>query len=197
RFRVRKGSLLEEGELLTTLSDNSTVWVYFNVTESEYLDYRALPKEERIASVRLKMANGRIFDQVGTIETIEADFNNETGNIAFRAAFPNPDGLLRHGETGKVLMDIPHPGALLIPQKATFEELDRRYVFVVDAERVVHARAITVSDELPHQYLVSEGLGEDDVILLDGLRKVRDGEHVEVSIEEAQEVFAHLDIPAQ
>ena len=67
------------------------------------------------------MANGQVFDQTGTVETIEADFNNETGNLAFRATFPNPKGLLRHGETGKVLMEVPLENALLVPQKATFD----------------------------------------------------------------------------
>ncbi len=72
------------------------------------------------------MANNQLFDQIEIIETIEADFNNETGNIAFRATFPNPDGILRHGETGNILMPIPLKDALIIPQKATFEVLKRR-----------------------------------------------------------------------
>jgi membrane fusion protein (multidrug efflux system) len=120
RFRVRVGSLVNEGDLLTTLSDNSKVWVYFNVSETEYLRYKSQPEQERTSEVRLQMATGDIFDQPGKVETIEADFNNETGNLAFRAMFPNPAGLLRHGETGKVLMRIPLKNALIVPQKATF-----------------------------------------------------------------------------
>ena len=125
RFHVRLGSLVAEGDLLTTLSDNSTMWVYFNVSEVEYLKYKSQPKGSQPTAVKLLMANGEIFDQPGKVETIEADFNSDTGNVAFRAAFPNPNGLLRHGETGKVLMTVPLEKALLIPQKATFDVLDK------------------------------------------------------------------------
>ena len=144
RFQVRLGSLVDEGELLTTLSDNHVVWVYFNVTESEYLDYKARPGSEN-EKIRLMMANGRVFDHPGKVETIEADFNNETGNIAFRAAFQNPDGLLRHGETGTVQMALPLRDALLVPQKASFEVLDKKYVYVVDDRHIVKQREITVA----------------------------------------------------
>jgi membrane fusion protein (multidrug efflux system) len=83
-LHVRVGSLLDEGELLTTLSDNGTMWVYFNVTESEYLEFKARP-EGPPTTAELLLANGQAFDQKGKIETIAADFNNETGTIAFRA----------------------------------------------------------------------------------------------------------------
>jgi len=71
------------------------------------------------------MANGKYFDYPGIVETIEADFNNETGNISFRATFPNPKALLRHGETGNIHITLPYKNAMLIPQKATFEVLDK------------------------------------------------------------------------
>lgn len=197
RFQVRQGSLLDEGDLLTTLSDNSTVWVYFNVTEAEYLDYKSHPHGNEPTPVRLVMANGQLFDQPGKVETIEADFNNETGNLAFRATFSNPNGLLRHGETGKILMTVPLKNALLIPQKATFEVLDKKFVFVVDEKNVVHTRAITVAAELPQIYAIGEGLNEQDRVLVDGLRKVRDGSSIEVDFKQAAEVLAQLEVPAE
>jgi membrane fusion protein (multidrug efflux system) len=196
RFLVRKGSLLDEGEMLTTLADNHRVWVYFNVTEAEYLDYMSTSSAQ-ITQVKLRMANGEVFDEVGTIETIEADFNNETGNIAFRAGFDNPDELLRHGETGKVLMTTPYPGALLIPQKATFDVLDRRYVFVVDDDGVVKTQEISIAAELPNVFIIDAGLDENDHILLEGLRKVRDGDQIEVEWQQPDEVLAHLDLHAE
>lgn len=197
RFQVRLGSLVDEGELLTTLADNSTVWVYFNVSEAEYLDYKSRSEAERNRPVKLAMANGKIFPQPGKIETIEADFNNETGNIAFRAAFANPDGLLRHGETGKVVMTVPVHDALLIPQKATFEVLDRKYVFVVDDENVVRSRPIRIAAEVPHVFVVESGLQDKDRILLEGLRKVTDGEEVEPEFQKPEDVLAHLELPAE
>jgi membrane fusion protein (multidrug efflux system) len=193
RFQARKGSLVGEGDLLTTLADNSTVWAYFNVTEKEYLEYKSQVKSHSAMPVKLLMANGDVFDKPGKIETIEADFNSETGNIAFRAAFPNPKGLLRHGETGKVLMPVPVHGAMLIPQKATYEVLDRRFVFVVDDNGVVKSREITVAAEMPQVYIIGSGLKETDKILLDGLRKVRDGNKIDTTFKKPTEVLAHLE----
>ena len=116
---VWKGSLLNEGELLTTLSDNSKLWVYFNVPEAEYITCSKQAKSGRQVKVQLMMANNELFDVEGVIETIEGDFNNEIGNIAFRATFSNPDGLLRHGQTGNILLSVPVKNAMLIPQSAT------------------------------------------------------------------------------
>lgn len=196
RLEVRRGSLVDEGELLTTLADNSAMWVYFNVTESEYLDYEARAGGERPSQVRLVMANGRLFDHVGTIETIVADFNHETGTIAFRATFPNPEGLLRHGETGNVRLTTPLDDALLIPQQATFEVLGNKYVFVVDEQGVVQQRRISIAAELPHLYVVADGVTEDERLLLEGLRRVRSGQEIGTKYQDPAEVIAHLDLPA-
>jgi len=197
RFSVRLGSLVDEGDLLTTLSDNRSVWVYFNVTEAEYLQYKSQTQPEEVPTVRLMMANGAVFGQPGKVQTIEADFNNETGNIAFRATFPNPDGLLRHGETGKVLMTVPLPDALLIPQKATFEVLDKRFVYVVDEKNVIHSKPITVKAEMPQLFAVGSGLTEKDRVLVEGLRRVHDGSTIDVDFKPPTEVIAHLEVPAE
>lgn len=174
RFQVRLGSLVSEGDLLTTLSDNSKMWVYFNVPEAEYLNFRMSAKKDSLMKVNLLMANNKLFDYTGIVQAIEADFNNETGNIAFRATFPNPKGLLRHGETGNVQMTVSYKNALLIPQKATFEILEKKYVFVVDKDHVVHQREIIIESEMPDLYIVKEGLAENEQIVLEGIRKVHD-----------------------
>lgn len=197
RLEVRRGSLVDEGELLTTLADNSQMWVYFNVGEAEYLEYKMAARDGEVTPVKLRLANGQVFEQEGHIDTIAADFNNETGNIAFRASFPNPDGLLRHGETGKIIMTTVLPDALLIPQKATFDLLDKKYVFVVHDEGTVELREIRVSEELPNLYVVESGVTESEVILLEGLRKVRDGDEIEFDYEEPAEVYAHLELHAE
>ncbi len=192
RFQVRLGSLLDEGDLLTTLSDNSKMWVYFNMPEAEYLDFKSKINPDSLVKVGLKMANNKEFSQIGFIETIEADFNNETGNIAFRATFPNPDKLLRHGETGSVLMTVPLDGALLIPQKATFEVLDKNYVFVIDSQNKLQQREIKVGSEMPDLFALTSGLKENDKILLEGLRKVQNGEKIEYEFEKPEKVMKEL-----
>lgn len=198
-FHVRLGSFIEEGELLTTLSDNHEMWVYFNVPEAEYLDYKIHLNDDGDTPLKVKllMANNKIFEYEGEVNTIEADFNNETGNIAFRATFPNQKGLLRHGETGSVLVGAPLTNALLIAQKATFEILDKKYVFVVDESEIVRSRQIVVGAEIPHLYEVKGGLKEKDKILLEGLRKVRDGDKIVPEYVEPATAMSQLELHAE
>lgn len=196
-FQVRQGSLVDEGALLTTLSDNSKMWVYFNVPEAEYLDLKTRTKENGMLNVTLMMANNKLFPYPGVVQTIEADFNSETGNIAFRATFPNPKGLLRHGETGRVRMTLPLPDALIIPQKATFEVLEKKYVYVVDKNNVIRSREITVGAEMPHIFVVKSGLKKEDKILLEGLRQVRENEKIRVKFVQPADVVAHLGLYAE
>jgi membrane fusion protein (multidrug efflux system) len=197
-LRVRNGSLLDEGELLTTLSDINRLWVYFNVPESEYLDFQQKkPEDKGDLKVRLKMANGDIFHEMGQIETIEADFDNTAGNIEFRATFPNPDGLLRHGQTGTIVMKQSYPNALLIPQKATFEILDRMFVYVVDVTGKVQQRPIEVEAEIPYFFLIRSGIGEEDIVLSEGLRKVRPGDQIIPELVPAEALRRDLELHAE
>jgi membrane fusion protein (multidrug efflux system) len=196
RFQVRQGSLVDEGDLLTTLSDNSKMWVYFNVPEAEYLDYKGKVQNEK-QKVTLLMANNRVFDYPGVVETVEADFDNETGNIPFRATFPNNKGLLRHGETGNVQMQVNLKNAIIIPQKATYEVLDKKYVFVVDKDNIIKTREITVEAEMEDLYVISKGLNESDKILLEGLRKVKDGDKIAFEFKTPQTVIPNLKVPAE
>lgn len=193
-FQVRLGSLVNEGDLLTTLSDNSLLWVYFNVPEAEYLNYKTHTTEENLLKVNLLMANNQQFDYPGEVKAIEADFNNETGNIQFRATFPNPKGLLRHGETGNIIMKIPEKNAILIPQKSTYEVLEKKYVFVIDNNNVVHSREIIIESEMPDLYIVKSGLKENEKILLEGIRKVKDGDKITFHYEKPLDVFSKLSV---
>jgi len=196
-LEAREGSLLDEGELLTTLSDNSKMWVYFNVPEAEYLDYITSTDKNVKKEVGLLMANNKQFNQKGIVETIEGEFNSETGNIAFRATFPNPDGILRHGETGSVLMSIPFKDVIIIPQKATFEVLDKTYVFVIDKNNVVKQKEITIGAELPHLFIISKGLSQNDTILLEGIKMVKNNQKIETKFLEPTKVMSELDLYAE
>ena len=197
RFRVRLGSLLDEGELLTELSDNSHMWVYYNVSEAQYLDYKKNVQQGNKTQVQLRLANNEVFPHTGVVETIESDFNNETGNIAFRATFPNPNGLLRHGETGNILMTIPLKNAMLIPQKTTFEILDKKYVYVVEKDGKIRSREVSIAAELPHIYVVQNGLSKDDKILLEGLRLVKENEKIHFQFKQPLAVISHLELYAE
>ncbi|MCA9237124.1 MAG: efflux RND transporter periplasmic adaptor subunit [Planctomycetales bacterium] len=193
RLYEQQGSLIEEGDVLTTLSDNSVMWVYFNVPEARYLEYKAgLDKDKANLQVELKLANHETFPQPGEISTIEADFNNETGNIKFRADFPNPDGLLRHGQTGTILIHRELKDAIVIPQRATFEILAKRYAYVIGDDGVVHQREIVIQTEMDDIFVIKEGLKAGEKIVLEGIRQVRDGDKVEYEFRDPVEVLGHL-----
>lgn len=196
RLHLQQGSLVEEGEVLTTLSDNSLMWVYFNVPEKRYLEYMQDPHKDEL-KIELMLASGNKFNHVGKIGAIEADFNNETGNIPFRADFPNPDRLLRHGQTGTVLISRVQNDALVIPQRATFEVLAKRYVFVIDKDDIVHQREITYSNELDDIFVIDKGLEPGDKIVLEGLRQVKDGDKVEYEDRASEQVASHLKYHAE
>nr|WP_315032525.1 efflux RND transporter periplasmic adaptor subunit [uncultured Chryseobacterium sp.] len=197
KLHVRKGSLVDEGELVTELSDNSKMWVYFNVPEAEYLNQMDAKKDSNPMHVRLRMANGKEFTQDGIVQTIESDFDNETGNIAYRATFPNPKGLLRYGETGNIVITSPYANAMMIPQKATFEELEKKYVYVITKDGKVKAREIKIAAELPHIYVVASGLGKDERILLDGLRMVQENQKISSKYQKPENVMSNLDLYAE
>lgn len=196
RIPKKLGSLVDEGELLTTLSDNSGIYAYFNVSEPEYLNYQTHAEENKNKSVSLIMANGDISKDKGYIQNIEGEFDNETGNIAFRAKFPNTNQLLRNGQTGKVRMEIPLKNALIIPQKSTYEIQDKKYVFVIDNHGIAHSRNINIAYELPDVYVIDSGLNPNEKFLVDGVQKVKDDDKVKVKYENPQQVIQSLKLKA-
>lgn len=197
RIPLKLGSLVDEGDLLTSLSDNTSVYSYFNVSEPEYLSYQTHAADRGSNQVSLIMANGETLPQKGEIQTIEGEFDNETGNIAFRAKFPNPDKLLRNGETGKVQMTLPVHNALIIPQKATYEIQDQKYVFVIDKNGTAKSRNIKVAYELPDLYVVGSGLSVGDKILLEGVQKVKDDQKIKIKFQDPKKVLQSLKLKAE
>jgi membrane fusion protein (multidrug efflux system) len=196
-FHVRLGSLINEGDLLTSLSDNSQMWMYFNVPEAEYLEYKQHIKRDNMLKVKLLMANNQLFEHEGEVKTIEADFDNSTGNIAFRATFPNPDLLLRHGETGNIIVTKNIKNAIIIPQKSTYEVLDQKYVFVIDKNNRVKSRRIEIASEMTDLYVIKSGLKESDQILLEGLRLVHENDVIKFDYMKPIDAISHLKIHAE
>ncbi|WP_269237268.1 efflux RND transporter periplasmic adaptor subunit [Flavobacterium flavigenum] len=197
RIPLKLGSLIDEGELMTSLSDNSQMFAYFNVSEPEYLQYQTDVKDRAETKVGLLLANGEPFKYKGNVEVIESEFNNETGNIAFRARFANNSKLLRNGETGKVQMLVPLKNAIVIPQKATYEIQDKKYVFIVDKNNKVSAKEITITGEIPDLYVVSSGLTENNKILLEGVQKVKEGDKINYVYIAPQKVINNLRLKAE
>jgi membrane fusion protein (multidrug efflux system) len=179
RIPNKVGSLIEKGTLLTTLSDNHEVFAYFNVSEKEYLNFIARKDREKKNEVQLILSNDELHPYKGKIETIESEIDRSTGNLAFRARFPNPDLILKNGATGRVQLLRDIRNALLVPQKSTFEIQDNLYVYVVGDDHKASLRHIKPLLRIPHFYIVGEGLSPEDKIIFEGIQRIKAGDLVE------------------
>jgi multidrug efflux system membrane fusion protein len=183
RIPLKMGSVVEEGTLLTTVSDLSAVFAYFDVAEGSYMNYTKARREHpelHSDSVRLTLANGELYPLTGHIETAESEFNPNTGSIALRARFSNPDRLLKHGASGKVRLTDQLPAALLLPQKAVFEIQDQNFVYVVDQAGVTHTRSFKPQTRLGDFYVVKEGLKPGERVVYEGAPELHDQQKINV-----------------
>lgn len=176
RIPNKKGSLLDEGALLTSISNNESVFAYFSVSEIDYLDY--VQSNNKNNTVTLSLANNSIYPHAGTIETTETEFNKETGNIAFRAKFPNPEKLLKEGGTGKILVKKLYKNVIIIPQKSTFEVQGNIYVYLVDKNSKVYSKKINPINRLNNYFVLDRDLTKDDKIIFEGIQTVKTGDKV-------------------
>ena len=188
RIPLKAGSLIDEGTLLTSLSDISSMYAYFSIPENEYLRIqrgRGLAGsgagggsgggEAGMSEVQLVLADGSNYSYPGRIETIEGEIEQNTGSIDFRARFPNPQQLLRHGATGKLSISRRVDDVLVVPQRSVFDIQDKSYVYVVGKNNVLQMRNIVPLARLTGCYLVREGLHPDEQILYEGAQNVRAG----------------------
>ncbi|GAB3768536.1 efflux RND transporter periplasmic adaptor subunit [Spirosoma horti] len=178
RIPFKQGSLIEEGALLTSISDLREMYAYFNVSEKEYLSFikkRRDPEKTTIREVDLLLADDSPYPYKGKIETTETEFEDNSGTIAFRATFPNPKRLLRHGATGKIRLTTDVDDAVLVPQRAVFEVQDKNFVYVVDATNKVQSRSFVPSSRVDQFYIVQSGLKPGDRIVFEGIQSLKDG----------------------
>jgi membrane fusion protein (multidrug efflux system) len=192
RIPNKVGSLVDDGTLLTTISNNQEVFAYFNVSEKEYLDFTAQNEVSKRRSVSLLLANNQLYPQAGIIETIDSEFDKESGNIAFRAKFPNPQQVLKNGASGKVRLTNPIKNALIVPQKSVFEVQDKNCVYVVDAQNTVSIRNVKILQRLPQLYVIESGLSTSDKILYEGIQNVNDGEKIQGQLVPMRQIMARL-----
>ena len=178
RIPNKKGSLVDDGTLLTTLTNSDRVYAWFNLSETEYLALQASGGDEKSKEAELIMADNSVFPMKGVVETSESEIDKTTGNVAFRATFPNPQHILKHGATGKLVLKTQLKQALLIPQKSTFEIQGNVYVFVLKQDNSVEMRKITPFCTLPESYVVGSGLTGQDRIIYEGAQKLKEGEKI-------------------
>jgi len=182
RIPLKVGSLIEETTLLTTVSDLTQVFAYFEIPENEYLTFVKLrqnhPEQSRSDTVALVLADGSRYPYPGYIETSEGEIDENTGSIAFRARFDNPQRLLKHGATGRVRLTNVVAEALLVPQKAVFEVQDKSYVYLLDSNNVAHTRSFVPGTRTGDDYVVKSGLQRGDRVVYEGMQQVKDGQKV-------------------
>lgn len=184
RIPYKVGSLVSPESLLTTVSDISEVFAYYKVNESEYLRFkRAELKGEdmqQMDNVELVLADGSIYQHKGRQETVEGDFERGTGSIAFRVRFPNPEGLLKHGVTGKVRMMTRMEGVCLVPQKSTFEIQDFTYVYLVEEDGTAKVRSFNPIERYQNYY-ITQDLAPNSTIVYEGVQMIKDGMKIETN----------------
>lgn len=178
----REGSLVSStmSQPLTTVSDNSEMYVYFSINENKMLDlaetYGTLDKAlKQMPDVQLKLSNGRIYGYSGRIASISGVISETTGAVSLRAVFPNPDRLLHSGGNGSILIPEQYNGVITIPQEATFELQDKVLVYKI-VDGVTKSTQITVSPISDgKRYIVLSGLQPGDEIIASGAGLLRDG----------------------
>ena len=183
KIPLRLGSLVSKNQSawLTLLSDVSEVYAYFSMSENDFMHFRQQyagvtiqDKLRQVSPVSLVLSDGSLYTEKGVIGSVSGQFDQTTASVRIRAVFPNPHGLLRSGNTGKVVIESLSRKALLVPQAATVELQDKVFVFVLGKGNSVK-KVVTVSGKSGNNFIVSTGLKPGDTILTAGVEKIQDG----------------------
>lgn len=194
RIPKRVGNLVtkNDNQAITVLSDVKEVYVYFSMSESDFLYFSKMKaKEDSIAGisynntnkltfpdVQLILADGEIYSKLGTVDAVSGQVNRNTGAISLRASFQNDDNILRTGSTGTLKISEIKRGVLQIPQIATSELQDKTIVYVLDEENKVRRRTIRVCGKSKAQYIICDGLSIGDRVITSGFDKVTEGSEI-------------------
>ncbi|MDM1397773.1 efflux RND transporter periplasmic adaptor subunit [Myroides odoratimimus] len=189
RMPKRIGNLVSKGdkEPLTVLSDVSEVYVYFGMSESDFLYFSKDNKKTDTASisnghylpdVSLILADGHEYPEKGKVDMINGQVNRTTGSISLRASFPNSKDVMRSGNTGTIKLKETNPRVILIPQEVTTSIQDKTFVYILDKEDKVKLQSIELNGVSGNNFIVSEGLHIGDRIIKTGFDKLTEGMYV-------------------
>lgn len=192
RIPKRIGNLVSKSdrEPLTYLSDVSEVYVYFAMSESDYLYFSKAENRMHdsldnptsfgnlMPDATLVLADGLEYKEKGKIDAISGQINKSTGAISLRASFPNSEDLMRSGNTGTIKIQENRKNVILIPHEITTNIQDKTFVYLLDEHRTVSLREIKINGTANKHYIVSEGLTPGDIVLKTGFNKLSEGMHV-------------------
>ncbi len=200
----RVGSLVSSSITtpLTTVSNIDEMFVYFSMTEKQLLEMSrqngtTANALKSFPAVQLKLADGSVYTETGKIETVSGVIDQSTGSVRLRATFKNPNHLLKSGGSGSVVIPYKSDNVILIPQTATVEVQDKKYVYVVGADNKVASTMIEVAQlDNGADYLVTAGLKAGDRIVVEGIASLQDGMQIkpitEAESAAKQEQAAHM-----
>lgn len=165
---------------LTTVSDNSEMYVYFSMTENQLLNltrkYGSIANTlKNMPDIQLQLNDGSIYDQTGRIESISGIIDTSTGSVQLRAAFPNKGGLLHSGGAGSIILPVNYTDCIVVPQVATFELQDKVYVYKVVDGKATSSMIDVEKINNGREYIVKSGLVPGDVIVAEGVGLLREG----------------------
>jgi len=188
RLPKKQGSLVSatDVEPLTTLSDVHEVYAYFSLGETDFINFKSQyagnsigDKIKKLPPVSLILADNNAYPQTGKIDMVDGQFDKTTGAITLRATFPNTNGTLRSGNTGRIRLGLVHDDAILVPQSATIEMQDKVFVFTVSKDNKVTKMPITVIGKSGTNYLIKDGVKSGDQIVLSGIDKLQEGQVIQ------------------
>lgn len=180
RIPFKEGSIVESGSLLTTLSQLDDVYAYFSIPENTYFQMMADKSLNAKGDIKLVLPNGMVYEKQGELKTADGEIDRQTGSIQFKAKFHNPEGFIKHGTSGKLIISEPRTNVVLIPQKAVFSIQDKQFVFVVNKEGIVKMTNITIASTLDDVYILNKGLKKNDLIVQEGTQSLRDGDKINI-----------------
>ena len=165
---------------LTTVSDDTEMYVYFSMTESQVLSlvrqYKTLDEAlKQMPEVELKLSDGLIYEHKGRIDAISGTIDTSTGAVSLRATFPNPEHMLRNGGSGTVVFPYIKENVLIIPQEATFEIQDKIFVYKVVDGKATSSQVTVFPVNNGKEYIVENGLEEGETIIAEGAGLVQEG----------------------
>jgi len=187
RIHVKIGSLagLSSADPLTNISEVKDVRAYFSVSETAFLrfkdEYPGKTIEDKISHlppVELILSDNTVYPEKGKVEMVSGQFAAGTGAIPFRASFPNPNGVLRSGNTGRVRITVLQPDGIVIPQESTYELQDKVFVFLLGDSSKVISTPVKISGRSGNYYLIEEGIKAGDQIVYSGVDKLADGTYI-------------------
>lgn len=199
---VPSGTYVTAGNTaLVSVGSINPIYVQFSISENEFLNFRMAadakdangPENHTPPTASLTLSNGKKYDEISTSYQFDREVSDSTGTITVKALFNNADGVLLPGMFARVTMEgQPLKDAILVPQRAVQQVLDQSFVIVVSSDNKSVARVVALGDQVGSYYIVKSGLDKDDVVVVEGLSNLKEGQDLDITMTTADELGLSL-----